>query len=94
MSALATFSPLAHILQIYQQERFTESPLITITTFIVVTLSVASVFLLRTNTDGKIHDLEGIQLITAWTFFTKRWDLFAIILQELAVGCSGSAFFR
>jgi len=76
MSAFkATFSPLARLFQ-NTSEPSTDPLLTTITTFIVATLAVAlySIFFLQTNTDGKIHDLRGIPFVTAWTFFTKRWD--------------------
>jgi cytochrome P450 len=35
---------------------------------------LSSFLLLRTTTDGKITDLGGIPIATAWTFFSKRYD--------------------
>jgi hypothetical protein len=73
MSAVkAIFSPLARLSQ-NPSEWHTESPSTTIV-FASLGVLLCSFFLFRTRTDGKIHDLGGIPLVTAWTFFTKRWD--------------------
>ena len=70
MSAVkAIFSPLARL----SSEWHSESPSITII-FACLGVVLCSFFPLRTRTNGKIHDLGGIPLVTAWTFFTKRWD--------------------
>ena len=71
-AAKAVFSPLASLSQNTFQWH-TGSPS---TTLVFATLGIVlcSFFLLRTRTNGKIRDLGGIPLITAWTFFTKRWD--------------------
>jgi len=37
-------------------------------------LTIFSFYLLRTTSDGKLYDLGGIPILTAWTFFSKRYD--------------------
>jgi len=37
-------------------------------------LPISSFYLLRTTSDGKLYDLGGLPILTAWTFFSKRYD--------------------
>lgn len=73
MSTLkATFSPVARLLS-NPSEWGIETH---ISTIAIATLGVilGSVYVLRTKQDGNVYDLGGIPIVTAWTFFTKRWD--------------------
>ena len=72
MSAVkVTFSPLARLTHPSGWGVETH-----ITTIAVAILGIilASTFLLHPTKDGNIYDLGGLPLITAWSFFTKRWD--------------------
>jgi len=73
MSAVkAIFSPLARLSQ-NPSEWHTES-LSTSIVFASLGVLLCSFIFFRKRTDGKIHHLGGIPLLTAWTFFTRRWD--------------------
>ena len=37
-------------------------------------LPIFSFYLLRTTSDGKLYELGGVPILTAWTFFSKRYD--------------------
>ena len=48
-----------------------------ISTIAIATLGMiilSSSYFLRTKKNGNVYDLGGIPIVTAWTFFTKRWD--------------------
>ena len=68
----ATFSPVVRLLP-NPVEWGIETHIITIA---IATLGIilGSSYVLRTKKDGNVYDLGGIPIVTAWTFFTKRWD--------------------
>lgn len=73
MSTLkATFSPVARLLS-NPSEWSVETH---VGTAALATLGIilGSAYVLRTKKDGNVYDLGGIPIVTAWTFFTKRWD--------------------
>ena len=46
-------------------------------------------FTLRSTSDGKVYDLGGIPVLTAWTFFSKRFDFIQSNFKK-----SGGTIFR
>jgi hypothetical protein len=42
--------------------------------FLALVLTILSFYFLRTTSDGKFYDLGGIPILTAWSFFSKRYD--------------------
>ena len=68
----ATFSPVARLLSTPSEWGIETH----IRTIAIATLGVilGSAYVLRTKKDGNVYDLGGIPIVTAWTFFTKRWD--------------------
>lgn len=42
--------------------------------FAALIFSTLSFYLLRTTSDGKLYDLGGVPILTAWSFFSKRYD--------------------
>ena len=42
--------------------------------FVALILPIFCFYLLRTTSDGKLYDLGGVPILTAWTFFSKRYD--------------------
>lgn len=72
LKATFTFSPVARLLPDPAVWSI-ESHIITIA---IATLGIVlgSSYILRTKKDGNVYDLGGIPIVTAWTFFTKRWD--------------------
>ena len=75
MSSLkVTFSPVARLLP--DPAEWGIESLSHIVTIAIITLGIilGSSYILRTKKDGNVYDLGGIPIVTAWTFFTKRWD--------------------
>ena len=58
---------------------------------VVLATALATFSFLRPRSTGKenVYDLRGIPIITAWTFFTKRYDFFREKFKE-----SGGRAFR
>jgi len=46
-------------------------------------------FSLRSTSNGKVYDLGGIPVLTAWTFFSKRFDFIQSNFKK-----SGGTIFR
>ena len=42
--------------------------------FATLILTISTFYVLRTTSDGKLYDLGGLPILTAWTFFSKRYD--------------------
>lgn len=66
-----TFANLPMLPSISQWEASSTS-LVTI----FLALSIALLFILPSSSDDKIPKLNGLHLVTAWRFLTKRYDFF------------------
>ncbi|KDR79795.1 hypothetical protein GALMADRAFT_136397 [Galerina marginata CBS 339.88] len=70
-AANASFSPLAQFLA-NPSEWTSNTPLQAI--FGAVAVILLSTLLLRSSSNEKVYELGGIPIVTAWTFFTRRYD--------------------
>lgn len=67
----STFSSFAQQISDSAQESTTQAALALV---VGVGLSLLWLNNASKRSQGKIHDLGGISIMTAWTFFTKRYD--------------------
>jgi sterol 14-demethylase len=86
VAANATFSPLVELLSRPSQWS-TNPPILSIAAGLLFVL--ISAFALRPTKSDKIRDLRGIPVVTAWGFFTKRFDFIQRHLKK-----SGGKMFR
>ncbi|KAF9557039.1 cytochrome P450 [Agrocybe pediades] len=52
-------------------------------------VAISSFLMLRSTSDGKVYDLGGLPVLSAWTFFTRRYDFIREKFRE-----SGGKAFR
>jgi len=84
-SYTAQFSPMAQALSSPSQWALSSSVYGVFATFLVAILSF---LMFRSTSNEKIYDLGGFPVITAWTFFTRRYDF----IREKFKESGGKAF--
>ena len=87
VAANAAFSPLVQFLPATLHWNTNSLPIPAIVAGLVVVLM--SAFFLRSTKGDMIHDLGGIPVLTAWSFFKKRFDFLQGHLKK-----SGGMMFR